>query len=83
MWTPVSRRYTPLRLQHIEGVFFFIKTSGSPTKATGSECQLYVLYCQVRSRCISQGLQVGHDWIEFKIFKLQVLTNGILKINYS
>lgn len=30
---------------------------------------------------MSQELQVGHEWIDFKIFSLQVLRNANLKIS--
>ena len=55
------------------------KNSGPTTTTTGSEALLYVLYCNTRSRCIGQRLQVGHEWRQFKIFSLHVLRSVILK----
>ena len=36
---------------------------------------------KIRNWFMSQGLQVGHEWIDFKIFSLQVLRNANLKIS--
>ena len=66
----------------IARLFSFVMTNGPTTKETGSEDLLEVVYHKVRSPCISQGCQVGHNWCEFKIFSLQVLRNVLLKNKY-
>ena len=38
----------------LEGFWSLGKTSGPTTKATGSKALLKVVFCKVRSRCISQ-----------------------------
>ena len=74
----MSDRLISLRFNYNAVVFYFYKTRGLTATATGSESLLYVLYCNIRSRCMSQGLQVGHEWSKYKIFSLNVLRNVIL-----
>ena len=76
----MSDRRTSLRVKYNARIFSFCKTSRPTTTATGSECLLYVLYCKIKIRCISQGLQVGYEWSEFKRFSLHVLRNVIFNI---
>ena len=73
-------QHTSPRLKYNARVFAFFKTSGPTATVASGEGLLYMLYCKIRSPCISQGLQVGHEWSEFKVFSLHVLRNVILKV---
>ena len=66
MWTLVSDRRTYPCLKFNARLFSFFETSGPKTTATGSEGLSYVLYCKIKIWCFSQGLQVGHEWNQFR-----------------
>ena len=79
-WTHVSHWRTSRRLKYNEKVFSFFKTSGPTTTTIGREILLYVSYCKIRSRYISQGVQVDHEWSQFKFLAcMSGLRNVILK----
>ena len=68
-------------LTHNKRIFSFFKIIGPEIIAAGNEDLLYVLHRKIRSWSISQGLQVGHEWSEFKIFRVRVLGNAVHKSN--
>ena len=63
----------------LHGYFSLGKTSGPTTKAAGSEVLLYMVLCNIRSRCISQEILVGfeqiHCWCKSKRKSMSVSSN--------